>query len=475
MIQAPQMQYLPALQQMTQNGQQPGASSVIPYQTQTSGVIYNYPTSSCYSNPNNNSNGKSQFNGVNIEINNPQGQNNSPNANAMPANFVQMPAVTTFYPQGNAMPNAFPQMPAMNVNPYAMPMAPAPQMPYAQPVVQTPTFAQTGYMTQQMPAYGPVAQGTPAAQAVVNGPVIQMPVAEPAPQVVTPAVAQAPATPVAPVVVEAAPQAPVAPVAPVVVEQQAPAAPVAPVVVQAQPQVQPQVQVQTQPQVQVQPQVQPQPAPAPVEVAAPVNTVDVSGVDANLTPQAFAARLKTDNLDEQVKVMEEIATAVKNDEKLGPILLDTQVFEALVDIANKDTSALQGPTKEITALRNKPQNKLSAEQLALAQTATPLEKAEINKTYALYTIGFMQERLNKELEARKGMTLELKDLPCIETVVEAVKSNPNPMVRKSAISALKYIAKPQYADDLKTIFNLAKADSNKEVKEAATKALQDLK
>ena len=58
-----------------------------------------------------------------------------------------------------------------------------------------------------------------------------------------------------------------------------------------------------------------------------------------------------------------------------------------------------------------------------------LEIAEQNKQFALFTISFMQERLNNELEKLNNQTLELKDLPCIDKVVTSVKSNPNPAVR----------------------------------------------
>ena len=69
MIQAPQLQYIPAQQVMPMNYQLPGANQAVQYQ-QTPGYYYNYPTSSCYAQPQ----AKSQFNGVNIEIINPQGQ-----------------------------------------------------------------------------------------------------------------------------------------------------------------------------------------------------------------------------------------------------------------------------------------------------------------------------------------------------------------------------------------------------------------
>lgn len=372
MIQAPQLQYIPAQQAMPVNYQPQGATQAVQYQ-QTPGYYYNYPTTSCYAQPA----AKSQFNGVNIEIINPQGQATAPN-------------------YGYAMPAQY------------MPVAQAPVMMPAMP------------------------QPFPASQAIVNAPA--MPQAP---------VAQAPAMPQAPAIAYEAPQ-----VAPQVVPQVAPQA-AAPVAV-------PQPQIET-----------PAAAAPAVEPAVPQNT----GID----PQAFAGKLNAADLDAQKAAIEEIATLVKTDKTAGPVLLDTQIFDALVGIINKDTSTLQGPTPEVIELRQKPQDQLSAADLEKAKTPSELEKAEINKQYALYTIAYMQERLNNELEARNGQTLELKDLPCIENVVETVKSNPNPTLRMSGIAALSHIAKPQYKADLTQVFELAKADEDARVKDAAAKAIANLK
>ena len=357
MIQAPQLQYMPALQPMQTNNQQ-GAYNPVQYnQNQTPGVIYNYPTNSSYMPAQSYGTDKSQFNGVNIEIINPQGQGISPQQNGyqMPAQFV----------------------------------------PVQQPVV--------------IPQY---AAPFPASQAIVQAP--QMP-------------------------------------------QQLNEAPNVPA-----------PQITTAPQ---QPQVQQQ---APAQAASPV--VDQPAAQAaNVDPATFAGKLKTDDLDAQKKAIEEIAETVKNDATTGPVLLDTQVFDALVDVINKDTSALEAPSPEVIQLRQKPQDQLTEEEKAKALTPTPLEKAEINKQYALYTISYMQERLNNELEKRNGKALELKDLPCIDKVIDTAKTNPNPMLRIGALASLSHIARPEYKADLQTIFDLAKADEDARVQEAATKAAEALK
>lgn len=369
MIQAPQTQYIPQQQMMPMGYQQQGVNQTIQYpQQQTQGYYYNYPTTSCYSQP---STAKSQYNGVNIEIINPQGQGVAPqNACAMPAQYVPVQQTPVMMP-------AYPQFPA------------------SQAIVQAPA----------MPQAAPV-EVAPQPQAAA-------PVAIPQPQIETPAVAPQ----------QVAPQ-----------------------------------------------QVAPQP-----QAAAPVVEQPTVAQNPAISPESFAGKLNSADLDAQTAAIEEVAEIVKNNETTAPILLDTQIFDALVGIVNKDTSALEGPSPEVIELRQKPQDQLSEADKQKASTPSPLEKAEINKQYALYTIAYMQERLNNELEKRNNQTLELKDLPCIENVVETVKSNPNPMLRISGIAALSHIAKPQYKADLTQVFELAKADEDTRVQEAATKAIENLK
>jgi len=367
MIQAPQLQYIPAQQPVQANYLQQGANYPVQYnQPQMPGTIYNYPTASSYMPTQQCGNGKSQFNGVNIEIINPQGQGVIPQAQtAAPVQYTM----------------------------------PAQYVPVQQPVMMPP---------YQMPY-------VPASQAIVQAPQIQ--------------------------------QQPV----------------------QTQPAVQPVPAPAIQPAA-----TQPVQAPQQPQAAAPV-VEQPSGTDTSISPETFAGKLKTDDLDAQKTAIEEIAEMVKDNPTAGPVLLDTQIFDALVDIIDKDTSALEGPSPEVIELRQKPVEELSEADKAKAATPSPLEKAEINKQYALYTIAYMQERLNNELEKRNGSALELKDLPCIEKVIDTAKANPNPMLRIGALASLSHIARPEYKEDLTTIFDLAKADEDQRVKEAATKAAETLK
>ena len=367
MIQAPSLQYIPAQQTAQQAYMPQGANNAIPYVNQTPGIIYNYPIASSYGTPSCYTQQRPQYNGVNIEINGPQGQGYMPNtmpAQYIPAQFIQTPQL----------------------------------VPAQQPLTQQPMFQQQE----------------------VQQPAIQQPAA----------------------------QQPFIPAEPIN-NQQTQTVPA------------PQIQTNAQQTAQT-------PAAAPV-VENPVNTGD------DMTAASFAGKLRTDDTNKQKEAIEEIAQKVKFDEKLTPVLLDTQIFDALFEIIDKDNSALEGPSPEVLELRKKPEEDLTEEQKTKAKTPAPIEEAEINKQYALYTISYLQEALNKELEKRGGKALDLKDLPGIDKVVDTVKSNSSPMVRVAGIAALSHIARPEYKDDLTTIFELAKNDEDQNVKEAAERALALLK
>ncbi|MCD7779864.1 MAG: hypothetical protein LUH05_04250 [Candidatus Gastranaerophilales bacterium] len=362
MIQAPQTQYIPAGEPIQNNYQQQGAYNPVQYtQNQTPGVFYNYPTTSCYTPAQQpQSAGTPQYNGVNIEILNPQGQSVTGQGSApycMPAQFVPVQQQTPIY---------------------------APQ-------VQQPVQQQISAPQAQQPIQQPVEQ--PVSQIQQPAPQIQQPVQQP-------------------------------------------------------------VQQQTE----------------TPQAAAPVIEQPTVASDPNLV-ESFAGKLKTDDLDAQRAGIEELAENVKNNDQTGDILLDTQLYDALLDIINKDTSSLEAPSPEVVELRQKDENQLTAEEKEKASTPSPLEKAEINKQYALYTISYMDERLNNQLVQNGKEALELKDLPCVENIIDTVKGNENPMLRISGIAALSHLQRPEYKEDLTTIFNLARTDEDEGVKESAEKAL----
>lgn len=330
--------------------------------------------------------------------------------------------------------------------------------------INNPTVGNQG--ATQQPQYAPVTMPTynypqtpvytyPQAQA----PVYYPPMPQQAPQAV-PAPAQAPAQTqeVAP---QAAPQPVATQVVPAQINNNAPVQPVAPQVAEAP----------KAPEV-----------PAPVVTEAPKapeqkpEVVQPEQVKPQVDLNTYIAKLSNPDFETQKAGLEEIANLVKESPEKATELLDTKVFDALTNIINYDSSALQDATKEQIAARDKimaGQEVTDAEK-QLANTITPKEQAERNKSFALFTIAIMQKLYGDEVAKLSDKTVPLTELPGAVTVVDNLKDNPNPMVRASAIEALSYIQRPEYKKDLTTVFTVAANDSDKGVADGAKAALDKL-
>lgn len=199
-----------------------------------------------------------------------------------------------------------------------------------------------------------------------------------------------------------------------------------------------------------------------------------------LAPQidlnSFIAKLTNPDYEIQANAMEEIANMIKDEPQKATELLDEKVVNALNNIINADSSKLEGPTAEQIAARQK---MMKGEQLSdadkeLATKITPMEQAERNKSYAMFTAAIMQKLYGDEVAKLTGTTVPLTELPGAVTIVEQLKNNPNPMVRTSALEALSYIQRPEYKQDLTTLFTIAQKDQDAGVQEAAKEALAKL-
>ena len=166
------------------------------------------------------------------------------------------------------------------------------------------------------------------------------------------------------------------------------------------------------------------------------------------------------------------------------------VFSSLMDIANKDTTKLEPPTKEQVEIRKKlisdfieieknPQAKdvpfkLSEDEVALAAKLSPMEQAERNKEYALYTMAILDKVYIEEIQKETGNVVPMTDVPGLSTIVDAVKNNPNSGVKAAAIDALAYVQRPEYKEELNTIYTLAQQDQNQQVVMTAKRAQETL-
>ena len=329
------------------------------------------------------------------------------------------------------------------------------QVPVQQQVPQyaTPTMPYYNYPQAQLysypqapvqPYYMPPVITTPETQAP------QLPPAAPqAPVMVPPTVAEAPKAAEVPTV---------------------PAPQVVPAPVVTQPQEAPKAEEAKQPEA-------PAEAPKAADAAGkPVDVVPPAPVTPQVDLNSFIAKLTNPDYDVQASGMEEIANMVNEDPKKATELLDSKIVDALTNIITADTSSLQGPSKEQVAARQKlaSNQQLTEDEKKLAMTISPLEQAERNKSYAMFTSAIMQKLYADEVQKLTNSTVPLTELPGAVTIVEQLKNNANPMVRTSAIEALSYIQNPAYQKDLNTIFTIAQKDQDKGVQEAATLALEKL-
>ena len=370
---------------------------------------------------------------------------------------------------------------------------PVPQQPNYNAVkidIHNPTVGTPGVGQQNNPQYAPVTMpyynypqaqlySYPQAQAQVQScPPCEYPKLAQVPQIP----ASAPAAPAAPA---AAPEAPAVPPVPPV---EAPKAPVAPTVVPAIQQQNNNAPVAPQP-VQTEPPVVPPPVVSTPETEAPKTEAPKAAEQPikpevvpseNVAPQvdlnSFIAKLSNPDFETQAAGMEEIANMVKENPEKATELVDTKVFDALTNIINFDSSKLEGPTQEQLAAREKMMSgkEVTEQEKTLANTITPKEQAERNKSYALFTSAIMQKLYGDEVSRLSNTTVPLTELPGAITVVDQLKDNPNPMVRASAIEALSYIQNPAYKKDLTTLFTVAKNDQDPGVAEAAKTALDKL-
>lgn len=240
-----------------------------------------------------------------------------------------------------------------------------------------------------------------------------------------------------------------------------------------QPSVKPPAQMQ-----QIQPAQQPA---APVGAVAPVapKTIDIKPSEAakpQLDLNEFITKLTSPDYETQAKAIESIAGIAQNSPQLATELLDVKVIESLLGVVNKDSSQLQGPTAQQTQIREKIMagKKVSEAENAEANKISPMELAERNKMFSIYTIAILDKLYASEVEKLDKTVVPLTELPGAAGVVEQIKNNPNPMIKIAAIDALSFIQRPEYKKDLATILNVAKNDKNPSVQKVADAALKKL-
>ena len=190
--------------------------------------------------------------------------------------------------------------------------------------------------------------------------------------------------------------------------------------------------------------------------------------------------LQSNNMAEQAEALNKIGKAGDNPEELKHYL-EPAVLDSLLTILHADTKGLEGPTKEQEEARDKwmkekdlpeKDQTLSPQEKQLAMTLAPLELADNNKQFAMYSISILQKALADEIEKTNGEKISIEKLPAIDHIVNVLKSNPNPVLRASAIVALAHLKKDDFKPVLTDIFKLAQKDEDPNVQQVATEALE---
>ena len=204
----------------------------------------------------------------------------------------------------------------------------------------------------------------------------------------------------------------------------------------------------------------------------------------------IVSNLSSEDFDTQAQQMEEIARiALDNPDNAVPYIV-RDVFSSLIEITKKDSAELPAPTEEqikarkkvianyVSIENGKANNQpiklpysMSEKEVALADTISPMEQAERNKEYALYTMAILAKIYTDEVEKQTGNIVPMTDIPGTSAIVDSLRYNPNSGVKIASIDALRHIYKPEYKEEMSTLFTLAQADTNPEVAIAATRAL----
>ena len=201
--------------------------------------------------------------------------------------------------------------------------------------------------------------------------------------------------------------------------------------------------------------------------------VNVSNVVKNLTSSDY---------DTQALQMEEIARTSMEDSEKAVHYVVTEIFSELINIVKADTSELTPPNEKQVDIRKKiiineivkEQAKndgqdieklglpyqLTEDEIKIATTLTPLEQAERNKEYALYTMAILDKVYVDNVEKQTGNVVPLTDLPGVSSVVDTLRYSENSGVKIAAIDALRYIYRPEYNDEIKSVLKLAAQDKD---------------
>lgn len=224
-------------------------------------------------------------------------------------------------------------------------------------------------------------------------------------------------------------------------------------------------------------------APQKPEIVPPVEIkpdVDVQAIEENLSSSDY---------DVQAQQLHDIVKAAGSKKDGAKDFVAPEIFESLINIIKKDPNGLEKPSQAQNEARQKLRENLIAvdkafaegvdpkefkmphdmteEETQLALKLTPFEQVERNKTYALAVTALLAKAYADGVEAQTGNVVPLTDLPGASAMVDVLRKENNPDVKMTALDSLRYIARPEYRDELVTIFLLAGQDKDRQVAQYA--------
>ena len=187
----------------------------------------------------------------------------------------------------------------------------------------------------------------------------------------------------------------------------------------------------------------------------------------------YANKLKTGDAEERAYIMNTINNLCTRNSKEAIAFSDENITNALFSIIDEDISKLKKPTRRQLRLRKdfNANKKLSKNQKTLAFSYSEYEIAEQNKLLAFYTISSIQNLMYKVITKKTGLKPDIYSNKVIEKIIDEAKNNKDGNMRAAAIGTLHVIAKPEYNQDFKIIFQSALSDKEQIVRDTAQEAL----
>ncbi len=224
-------------------------------------------------------------------------------------------------------------------------------------------------------------------------------------------------------------------------------------------------------------------AQAPAQEVAPVEIVEPQQVAQTIDIDALVQNLKSTDADVKAQAINQVAAYAQEAPEVALQVVSEPIMQALVNVINEDTTALEGPTPEQVAVAEKINKgeQLTPEEDALAEQLSPRDMANKNRIFALYTLAMVQklqrDELTQYIETQKAngqetiAPLKVEDLVGYNDIVNIIQNDTRPEVQVAAIQALQHVVEADDKATVEPILTAAQSSADEAVKTAATEAM----